>query len=218
MSVELQQKIDRLAELRAEAARLEEEINAASTGHWEASSYYTAYHATAGFMLGAIAAVASLLFNIVGSLLVAQHPLRLIQVYLTFPLGERALADDFATGIALAVGCCLYIATGMVLGIVFQIAFARLLPAAPFKSRFVLGTVIGLMLWAVNFYLILSWLQPLLIGGQWIVDPKILPPWIGAATHLVFAWTMAALYPWERYTPYRPQTEYQSPTQAGPVA
>ena len=63
-------------------------------------------------------------------------------------------------------------------------------------QRLVFATVAGLLLWAVNFYLILAWLQPLLFDGNWITDPKLIPPWIGAATHVVFAWVVAALYPW----------------------
>ena len=48
-------------------------------------------------------ALASLLFNVVGASLFDKHPLRLIQVYLTFPLGEKALGDDFS-GFALGGG------------------------------------------------------------------------------------------------------------------
>ncbi len=209
---ELKRKAERLAQLREEVAQLERELSVSEEGgqggHWESQSYYTAYHATSGMMLGAIAAVASLLFNVVGSLIVQQEPLRLIQVYLTFPLGEKALAPGFDTGVALAVGCCLYIGTGMLLGVVFQLAFARFVPHGSFMARLAVGSVLGLLLWAINFYLILAWLQPVLFGGRWITDPAILPPWVGAATHLVFAWTMAALYPWGTYTPYRRQTEY----------
>ena len=35
----------------------------------------------------------ALLVNVIGSLAVGQHPLKLIQVYLTFPLGEKALSS-----------------------------------------------------------------------------------------------------------------------------
>ena len=55
-------------------------------------------------------------------------------------------------------------------------------------KRFLLATAFGLVLWIVNFYLILSWLQPLLLGGNWIVT--MVPFWVAALTHLAFAWTM----------------------------
>jgi hypothetical protein len=69
------------------------------------------------------------------------------------------------------------------------------------------ATILGLVIWAVNIYGVLSWLQPILIGGNWIADAKTLPPWVAAATHLVFAWTMAYVYPWGNYQPYRRQTK-----------
>ena len=82
-----------LATLQDRVARLEAELaTAEGPAQWPPRGYYTAYYATAGFALGIFGAMASLLFNVVGSLLVGQNPLRLIQVYLTFPLGERARA------------------------------------------------------------------------------------------------------------------------------
>lgn len=202
-----EEKKQRLAELRSEAVALERELDM-QPDTWQHSDtqYYGFYHATAGLMLGIVGAIASLLFNIVGSLAIKQNPLRLIQVYLTFGLGERALSPDFDTGMAMAVGCCLYIGTGMLLGIPFQMAIAKFLPNANLNARLLFATALGLILWAVNFYLVLSWLQPALFGGDWIVDPKIMPPWVGAATHLVFAWTMACIYPWGKIEPLRQKT------------
>lgn len=193
---------ERLQKLRDEVAELEREIGDASdTWQPKPSDYYGMYHATSGLVLGMAGAVASLLFNVIGSLAVGQHPLRIIQVYLTFPLGEQAITEEFSTGIALAIGCCLYIGTGMLLGVLFQMAFARFTPNATLINRLLFATLLGLVVWGVNFYLILSWLQPRLFGGNWIVEQ--VPPWVGAATHLVFAWTMAWLYPWGKFEPYR---------------
>jgi hypothetical protein len=201
-----QEKMNELEQVRRRMQQLETELQVPPEP-WQATDYYATYHATTGFFLGGVAALASLLFNVVGSSIFEQHPLRLIQVYLTFPLGEKALGDDFNTGIALAVGCCLYIATGMLLGIPIQMAFARFMPHAGLGRRLAWASVMGLLLWVVSFYGVLSWLQPLLFGGNWIVDPQLLPPWVAALTHLVFAWTMALIYPWGAYVPYRPQTE-----------
>jgi hypothetical protein len=53
--------------------------------------------------------------------------------------------------------------------------------------------MLALAVWAVNFYGLLAWLQPLVLGGHWIVE--LIPWWVGALTHLVFGWTMALLYP-----------------------
>ena len=107
-----------LEQMRQRVAQLERELEG-SSARWEATEFYTGYYATAGFVLGMFGAATSLLFNVVGSALVQEHPLKLIQIYLTFPLGERALELD--GGLALTIGCCLYIATGMVLGVPFHV-------------------------------------------------------------------------------------------------
>lgn len=190
-----QQELD---DLRRRMAELESELKSERPAVWSRSqgNFYSTYYAWSGAILGMFGAVASLLLNIIGSLIVGQHPLRLIQVYLTFPMGERSLETGLDTGIILAIGCCLYILTGMVLAIPLHLALAWFLPQGTLLQRLLFATVAGLLLWTVNFYLILSWLQPLLFGGNWITNPEFMPPWIGAGTHLVFAWVVAAMYPW----------------------
>lgn len=200
-----------LAELERRVAQLQRELaEEGLTAATESAGFYAAYYATTGFLLGAIGAGASLLANVLGSLAWPslagqpdQHPLRLIQVYLTFPLGARALEID--GGLTLAIGCCLYIGTGMVYGMLFQLAQARLVPGGRLGARLVLITVLALGVWLVNFYGILSWLQPLLFGDNWIV--RLVPAWVAAATHLVFGWTMALVYPLGEYVPYRTHWE-----------
>ncbi len=204
-SSEYQIKQQELESLRSRVAELERELRAAPAHGFEAHGWYGAYYAMTGAFLGMIAAMTSLLFNVVGSALVDQHPLELIRVYLTFPLGAKALEMD--GGIALVAGCCLYIGTGMLLGILVQVAIAGFAPRGGLGVRLVVASVVGLVIWVVNFYFILSWLQPWLIGGHWITDPHVLPPWVAILTHLVFAWTMALLYPLGEYRPYRLQTE-----------
>lgn len=207
--IEKADKRQRLAELRAEVSSLEAELAreaAKPADQWEATGYYTAYYATTGFLLGGIAAMSSLLVNVVGALLFGKQPLELIRVYLTFPMGERALdLNAINDGLTLAVGCCLYIATGMLYGILFQLVLTRFTANASLAVRFIVVSLLALGVWIVNFYGILSWLQPLLFGGRWIVEQ--IPWWVAAITHLVFGWTMLIVYPLGRYTPYRLQTE-----------
>lgn len=191
-----------LEQLRAKVRQLQEELGvpeAAGEPEWPPRGFYAAYVVLAGFVLGAFGAMSSLLFNIVGSLLVHQNPLRLIQVYLTFPLGEPALTME--SGLALATGCCLYVLTGMVLGIPFQIVLSRWFEQASLPTRFGVVTALALVLWLVNFYALISWLQPLLIGGNWILDS--IPWWVAVSTHLVFGWTMLAVQPLGRFVPRR---------------
>lgn len=198
-----------LADLKRRVEELESELDHLPSPSGRFPGYYTSYYATTGFLLGMFGAVASLLLNYFGSLLVSlpgggvQHPLRLIQIYLTFPFGERALQMDGP--LALALGCCLYIATGSLLGILFHLVLTRFTADASFGRRLIIGTLFALAVWIVNFYLLLSWLQPLLFGGRWIVD--MIPPWVAATTHLVFGWTMVLLYPWGLYVPYHVESE-----------
>lgn len=189
-------------ELRERIAQLDKEL-AAPSEPWQPPVYYTAYYATAGFLLGMFGAATSLLFNVVGSALFEQYPLRLVQVYLTFPLGARAL--ELEAGPTLTIGCCLYIATGMLLGVPFHLLLTRFTRDSSTSVRFVVASALSLSMWLVHYYVILNYLQPALFGGNWIVEE--IPWWVGGSTHLVFGWTMALLYPWGLYSPYRLQTE-----------
>ncbi len=194
---------------------LEAEIAAReSQGGWHATGYYTAYYATAGFALGIFGAMTSLLFNVICAPIAGKTPLELIRVYLTFPLGGDALqlagagqtAHAVSDGVILAIGCCLYLATGMLLGIPVYLGLTRFAAKGGLMARLAVASIISLAIWAFNFYGILSWLQPLVIGGDpgnWITNSSYLPWWVAAATHLVFGWTIALLYPVGQYTPYR---------------
>ncbi|MFM8496508.1 MAG: hypothetical protein ACKOEM_13435 [Planctomycetia bacterium] len=203
----------RLAELQAEAARLEAEVEAEafadSVRDWAKRGYYLTYYATAGFFLGMVAALVSLMFNVIGASIAGKDPLQLIKVYLTFGLGAKALDPAFDSGLAVAMGCVLYIATGMLLGIIFHVILTRYASQVGLGGRLVWASGIAIAVWLVNFYLLLSWLQPLLFGGNWITstNPVYLPWWVALATHLVFGWTMALVYPWGLFHPYRLQTE-----------
>ena len=109
---------------------------------WPPHGFYAAYSVLSGFVLGAAGAVTSLLFNVIGSAIVNQNPLQLIRVYLTFPLGEPALHIE--SGLALAVGCTLYLLTGMCFGIPFQLVLSRWFDGSVFGIRFAVVTIMAL--------------------------------------------------------------------------
>ncbi|MCA9059902.1 MAG: hypothetical protein KDA85_15450 [Planctomycetaceae bacterium] len=214
----LDQKRETLASLRQQVAALEVELNAAedSTDWQHQGGFYSAYYATTGFMLGGIAAMASLLFNVIGSTIVGQHPLRIISVYLTFPLGEQALeltsgkdsAIALKGGLMLALGCCLYVGTGMVLGALFHWVICRFALRSSLTTRLIWASGLAIVVWVVNYYLILSWLQPMVCnGGSWITDNSYLPWYVAVATHLVFGWSMAVFAPAGAFVPYKRPTE-----------
>ena len=177
------------------------DINLMPPQVWQEPGYDAFHYAKVGLLLGSLAGCTSLIVNVIGSVLwpaisgEAQHPLRIIQVYLTFPFGESAL--QLNSGFVLALGCLLYLSTGMIYGMLFELAISYFLPRAGRWSRLIACGILALFVWMVNFYVLLAWLQPLLFGGRWIID--LIPWWVGALTHLVFGWTMALLYPLGMY-------------------
>jgi hypothetical protein len=202
--VSLASKREELEQLHKKARALEVEIAAEEQArNAQTLREYPAYHATMGCLLGIFGAAVSLLFNVIGALVAGKNPFELIRVYLTFPLGENALrlTDQAAKTYALsdsvivAFGCCLYLLTGMLLGIPVALVLGRFAPRGSLVTRLIVAGVAALVIWVFNFYAILSWLQPLLFGGHWIVDQNRLPWWVAAATHLVFGATIAVLYP-----------------------
>jgi hypothetical protein len=213
----LEQKLKTLESLKSQVAALEKELAGSQVPpDWSPTKFYATYYATVGFVLGGFAAMVSLLFNVMGSTVAGKHSLEIIRVYLTFPLGARALplgtqnvdsAFVISDGTILALGCCLYIGTGMVLGSLFHCVISRFAGDKSLIARLIWGSLLGAVVWFVNYYLILSWLQPALFGGNWITNSEYLPWWVALATHLVFGWSMAVMAPFGAYVPYRRPTE-----------
>lgn len=191
----VQEHLDAIARLHAQEAQEE----AAST--WPPRNYYLLFHVVIGMMLGFIGATTSLLFNVVGASLLGEPALKLIRVYLTFPMGAEALKLDSRPdeGVVLFVGCCLYLITGSIYGVIFHLVLSRFFADSSVALRWIVGTVMGLALWLINFYLVLSWLQPLLQGEAYILNN--VPFWVAASTHLVFAWTVLLAEVWGRFEP-----------------
>ncbi len=198
---ERDRKLSEIRELRARIAALEADMGRdEADASWAPQGYYTAYYVVAGMVLGTVAAAASLLFNIIGAVLTGKPALMLISVYLTFPLGEKALSMDAAqNGFILAAGCGAYLLTGMFGGIPFHLILSRYFANDAFVKRFVVASIMGIGVWLINFYGIIRWAQPLLIGGDWIIREIPIP--VAVATHLVFGWTMLLLSHWGRFVP-----------------
>ena len=199
-------------ELKQRVALLERELAEVQyEEEWKPAGFYTAYYATTGFLLGGVAALVALVVNMIGASLVGRHPFELIRVYLTFPLGERALQLAAQGGketgandsLLLIFGCCLYAGTGMLLGMFFQLALERWSKSGSLSSRLAIASGLAIAVWLIGFYGILNWLQPMLFGGNWITDPAHLPIWVAVGTHLVFGWTMALMEPLGEFTPFR---------------
>ncbi len=184
-----QDALDRLAELQGEAAeilRLMEQSKNKPKPEWPPKSFYWGYHVLTGLLLGSFGAFISLALNMIGSAILGLDTLHLIRIYLTFPMGDAAFQAD--SSLTLLFGVTLYIATGAVYGIIFEAIMWKYFSTSPKRKRFLVATALGLGIWIVNFYCILSWLQPMLFGGTWIIS--MIPAWVAGVTHLAFAWTM----------------------------
>jgi hypothetical protein len=219
MTTDISQKQQQLAELKQQVAALEAEVaTGTASDQWDHGKFYGTYYGTVGFVFGGIAAMVSLLANVVGAPIAGKNSLEIIRVYLTFPLGEKSLGLTTAEGgqyvigdgTILALGCCLYIGTGMCMGVLFHWVICRFALQKSIAVRLAWGTALAAFVWMINFYGILSWLQPMLFGGNWITDPDILPGWVALATHLVFGWTMALMAPLGEFQLYQRPTETQT--------
>jgi hypothetical protein len=81
----------------------------------------------------------------------------------------------------------------MLYGMLFELVISYCLPNAGLWTRLATCSLFAIVVWLVNFYGLLIWLQPLLCGGRWIIDS--IPWWVAMFTHLVFGWTVALIYP-----------------------
>lgn len=204
-----------LAELKARIQQLEAVVETGgqvSDSSWPPENFYGAYYAMTGAVLGIFGAMVSLLVNVIAAPIAGKSSLELVKVYLTFPIGKRALElSTESNGLILAMGCCLYIGTGMLIGIPIYFLMVRFCgEKASLVKRLVVASLASLLIWGIGFYGILSWLQPMLFGGNWITDTSVMPAWVAAGTHLVFGWTLAMLYPWGQFTAYRSPTQNAS--------
>lgn len=203
-----EEKIRRIQELQAETSALittldDEKSSKYPDETWPPKNFYLWYHIMTGSILGGFGAIGSLLFNVVGSVIFDKNPFELIRVFMTFPMGQNAMTSDSST--MLIVGIILYVFTGAMYGIVFEVVMAKYFKNSARGQRFLGAITLGLVIWIVNFYGILSWLQPMLFGGDWIISA--IPFWVAALTHVVFALTMVIIGEWGHFeaTDYKRQ-------------
>jgi hypothetical protein len=69
--------------------------------------------------------------------------------------------------------------------------------------RIALGGLYGLLMWAVNFYGVIVWLQPLLVGHAYVLE--LMPMGVAIATHVVYGLVLGILQPLGHFVPYRPE-------------
>jgi hypothetical protein len=185
---------------RAELAVLERRLgeNAAVAVTWPPAGFYLTFYVVSGAIIGVLGSLTSFMFHILGSLIVHQDPLLFLRVYGTVFLGARALTtDDLNFFMLVAV---VHFSVGACAGSVFHVLVNWFVPERPLL-HVLLGAVYGLFMWVVNFYVVLSWLQPALVGEPFVLN--LMPVWVAALTHLIYGLTLGILVPLGRFVPYR---------------
>jgi hypothetical protein len=185
---------------RAAIADLETRLVAppASPG-WPPHGFYLTFYVVAGMLIGILGSLVSFLFNVLGSLVVNQDPLMFLRVYGTVFLGQKALVtDDLSFFMLVAV---VHFSVGAIAGAVFHVGVNWLVPDRP-VAQIALGALYGLLMWLVNFYGVLVWLQPRLVGHAYVLE--MMPAWVAALTHVIYGLTLGLLQPLGRFSPYRP--------------
>lgn len=194
---------EEIARLRAALAAAERERAALDAPGWPPRGFYWTYYLFAGCMLGTIGALNAVLVNVLGSLLIGQDPLRIIRVYATILYGEPVLIEPRPAGYVnqILLVLLLHVGVGTAAGAVFHAALNRYRPGRSAGFKIAAGAGYGLLMWIVNFYLVLSWLQPLLHGRAFVLE--FIPWWVAALTHLAFGLTLGILEPIGAFRPYR---------------
>lgn len=188
-----------IEEHRAALVELESKLAEPVTANWPPVGFYLTFYIVAGTTIGIIGSLASFIFHIVGSLLINQDPLRFLRVYGTVFLGARALTtEDLNFFMLVAI---VHFSIGAIAGAVFHVLVNRFVPERA-GLQIGLGALYGLLMWVVNFYLILSWLQPRLVGEAYVLE--LMPAWVAALTHVIYGVTLGLLQPLGRFVPYRP--------------
>lgn len=180
-------------------ARLEEIEGPKPADPWPPEGFYLTYYVVAGLMLGVLGSLTSFLMNVGGSILVDQDPLLFLRVYGTVFLGKEALVtSDLNFFMLVAV---VHFSIGAVAGAVFHVLVSLYTPEKAIVTVG-LGAVYGLVMWVVNFYVVIDWLETSLYGQAYVLE--LMPAWVAALSHMIYGVTLGALQPLGRFVPYRP--------------
>ncbi|MBI2564195.1 MAG: hypothetical protein HYW08_17795 [candidate division NC10 bacterium] len=186
-----------IAELEAKVA-----AGAGQARGWPPTGFYTTFYLVAGLTLGTMGALTSFVFNVVGSLIVAQDPMLILRVFGTFFIGQDALTTDNLNFLILVL--LTHLIVGAVGGAVFHVIINRKFADRSTGQKILSSALFGCALWLINFYGIISWLQPLLVGQAYIL--RLMPLWVAALTHIIYGLTLGLLQPIGRFVPYAPPT------------
>jgi hypothetical protein len=156
---------------------------------------------TVGSIAGFLGAITCLVCNIAGALMSGVEPVRLLRIYATILEGSRAL--ELSSVSFFIAAFVVHIVTGILFGTIFALGASRL--CAGLQRYILAGAGYGIAIWLVNFYGILSWLQPLLHGSAFILTE--IPIAVAVLTHVSYGLTVALVtYELQRDFMYPSQT------------
>jgi cytochrome c oxidase cbb3-type subunit 2 len=180
-------------------AALEARLGGGSPASWPPEGFYLTFYVVAGTIIGILGSLTSFLFNVVGALLLNEDPLRFLRVYGTVFLGARALTtEDLNFFMLVAV---VHFSVGAAAGAVFHVLVNRFVPGR-YVLHVVLGALYGVVMWLVNHYVVIAWLQPRLVGQAYVL--QLMPVAVAVLTHVVYGVTLGLLQPLGRFVAYRP--------------
>lgn len=185
------------AELLGEAQRPQDE-----SPSWPPRGFYLTYYVVAGLLIGILGSLTSFICNVLGSLLIEQDPLLFLRVYGTVFLGPQALTTDSLDFFMLVA--VVHFSVGAFAGALFHVLVNLFVPDRT-SLQIGLGVLYGVLLWIVNFYVVIVWLQNHLFGEAYVL--QLMPAWVAALTHVVYGLTLGLLQPLGRFVPYRAATE-----------
>jgi len=144
------------------------------------------YLGTIGAFAGFLGSVVILGADIASARLMGFAPFMVLRFYATLRDGPNALLMTDRSFLLSAI--LMHLAVGSALGaIFFLIVCGRGIER--FTHYLATGIAFGLFVWFVNFYLLLSWLQPLINGKAYILEN--IPWWVAAMTHGLYGLTIA---------------------------
>ncbi len=158
------------------------------------------FFGTVGAVAGFLGSLVMITGDIIAARVMGKSPFMMLRVYATLRDGAGALSlSDRSFFLSAFV---MHLALGSAFGAIFALIVsgrARFQSMAHYLSA---GIMFGLTIWIVNFYLILSWIQPLINGREFILSN--IPWWVAAITHAVYGLTIAAVcYPFRNdVSPY----------------
>ncbi len=169
---------------------------------WPPPGFYTTFYVVAGITLGTMGAITSFIFNVVGSYIIAQDPMLILRVFGTLFIGRNALTTDNLNFLMLVL--LTHVIVGAIGGVVFHVIINRMFADRSSGQKVLYGALFGCAIWLINFYGIIWWLQPLLVGQAYIL--RLMPFWVAALTHIIYGITLGLLQPLGRFIPYTPPT------------